>query len=568
MYNRADAPDFAAGAIFVSDNATATAVGSSFNSNTAASQFAAGAIYARQSRITVSSVTFVENVADGGGAAGGVLYADGSTISVTNVTATNNLATGGNFLTASNYADALNLVQSQSLSVKDSTITPMQGIKTVAVMPGVVANVVQGGCEQNPCDHGESCSYSDYSLSCFSCSATTYSDDGLTCQTCPAGEGPSADRADCVPCAGSNHSAAGVCIPCETGIPSDNRTRCEACPLKQVVDPSGERCICAEDFYNNTQGLLVCYDLQRNFDPGHFDHTASNNRKEHCSSCLGDLETCLSCEGGVTTLNRGYGLSATAKTIGARTPLSLGLIGPAAIFKCPMEGCLGTSGTSLSDCEPGYTGPLCSVCSANESFIKDGTTCIECKDAASTPTTMLALMFAVIAAVLLVLRCIGKGSDNKSSVVVAHIGFVVQAKILIGLFQITVELPFTLNLNYPKAFTAVLSAVRVLILDLFAILKMECIGTMSVHTKFMLVMLLPVAAIGTVQLVRCINDWRAGRSEQLSEAQMAKDRDERRVTAGYRSFFIVFLLYPLLSRSAFRTFACQTLYMYEDEQTD
>ena len=59
---------------------------------------------------------------------------------------------------------------------------------------------------------------------------------------------------------------------------------------------------------------------------------------------------------------------------------------------------------------------------------------------------------------------------------------------------------------------AVLSAVRVIVVDVFAILKVECLGALSVHAKFMLVMLLPVVTIGTVQLVRCINDCRARRS--------------------------------------------------------
>eukprot|EP01045_Picozoa_sp_COSAG04_P002268 COSAG04_NODE_81_length_27945_cov_46.142821_11_plen_378_part_00 len=107
MHNQADASDFAAGAIFVTDNATAIAVGGSFDSNAAASQYAAGAIYARQATVVLSDSAFTNNEAFGAMAAGGVLYADESTVSVTRTNSSDNLATGGTELTASSYADAL-----------------------------------------------------------------------------------------------------------------------------------------------------------------------------------------------------------------------------------------------------------------------------------------------------------------------------------------------------------------------------------------------------------------------------------------------------------------------------
>eukprot|EP01045_Picozoa_sp_COSAG04_P002282 COSAG04_NODE_81_length_27945_cov_46.142821_25_plen_161_part_00 len=135
MHNQADASDFAAGAIFVTDNATATAVGGSFDSNAAASQFAAGAIYARQATIMLSNLAFTENEALGALAAGGVLYADESAVSITRTNSSDNLATGGTRVTASNYADALNALQSVSFHVRDSSFSPMLGVRTVAVMP-------------------------------------------------------------------------------------------------------------------------------------------------------------------------------------------------------------------------------------------------------------------------------------------------------------------------------------------------------------------------------------------------------------------------------------------------
>jgi heme/copper-type cytochrome/quinol oxidase subunit 2 len=327
-----------------------------------------------------------------------------------------------------------------------------------------------------------------------------------------------------------------------------------------MVDPSGEKCVCQDGFYNVTMGLLVSYDLLQDFDPAHFaQHEMPKNTNAQCQSCLGELQQCVACVGGVTKLKHGYALSDSTKTAREQTPLS-SVIAPAAIFKCPMEGCLGMNESSLSQCDQGYRGPLCSVCSANESYVKEGASCIECSDAASTPMTVVAIIIAALVCVLLVMRRLGSTSNDRSSVVVAHIGFVVQAKILVGLFQITVELPFTLNLIYPKAFMSVLSAVRVSVVDVFAILKVECLRALSVHTKFMLVMALPIVCVVIIYLIRCVSDCR------ISGKDQDKQRDENRITAAYRTFFVIFLLYPLLSRTVFRTFDCQTL--YEDASTE
>lgn len=513
MNNHGDAPGAAAGAIFVIDNATVTAVGGSFDGNAAASQYAAGAIYARQATVTLSDLTFVNSEAqphesEGTLGGGGALYTDGSTVNIARVTAENNAAVGSTAATASNYGDAFNVQQSQSFVVTETTFTPLLGVKTVVVMPGIIDNIVQGGCVQNPCEAGQSCSYRDYSLSCNRCPVDKYSSDGITCQYCEPGQGPNAEQTACV---------------------------------------------CQDEFYDATLGPLICYDLLQDFDAADFPQAASNGTDRQCRSCA-ELEYCVTCADGIAQLKPGYALGKTAKTARAQTPLSVGVIAPAAIFKCPMEGCLGTTESSLSQCEQGYGGPLCSVCSANRSYIKEGASCIECKHAASTPMTAVAIAIAAVVTVLLTLRCLGSSSNDRCSVVMAHIGFMVQAKILIGLFQVTVELPFTLNLIYPEAFMSVLSAVRVIVVDVFAILKVECLGALSVHAKFMLVMALPIVCVVIIYLIRCVSDCR------ISGKDMDRQRDENRITAAYRTFFVVFLLYPLLSRTVFRTFDCQTLY--------
>jgi hypothetical protein len=334
---------------------------------------------------------------------------------------------------------------------------------------------------------------------------------------------------------------------------------CQFCGSGEGPNAANIACVCQDGYYDATPGPLVCYDLLQDFDAENFVQAVSNNNTDRqCRSCA-ELQLCLSCADGIAQLKPDYALGTTAKTSRAEAPLSAGVLGPAAIFKCPMDGCLGTNDTSVSECERGYGGALCSVCSANEGFVKEGALCIECSTSASTNMTVVAIIIFAIVAVLVVLRCIGVGCNNRFSVMMEQIGFMTQAKILIGLFQITAELPFTLNLIYPKLFMSLLNTVRVLVLDVFAILKVECLGSLSVHVKFILVMLLPVVCVGVVYLIRCVSDC------LISDQDKEKQRAENRVKAAYRTFFVVFLLYSLLSRTAFRMFDCQMLH---DEASD
>lgn len=125
---------------------------------------------------------------------------------------------------------------------------------------------------------------------------------------------------------------------------------------------------------------------------------------------------------------------------------------------------------------------------------------------------------------------------------------VVQGKILIGVLQITAELPSVLRLNYPVGFNKLLVAARVLLVDLFSTFKLDCVSPLSLHARFVIVVLLPPAGIAIVQLLRLWNDYKS------AEHKLANSNK-----AAYRSAFIIVLLYPLLCRTCFRMFACQKL---------
>jgi hypothetical protein len=126
----------------------------------------------------------------------------------------------------------------------------------------------------------------------------------------------------------------------------------------------------------------------------------------------------------------------------------------------------------------------------------------------------------------------------------------VMSKILIGLGQMLSELPAALALNFPPGFTAVLNAVKVFLLDVFEVFRVDCITPLSVHAKFVVIMALPPVGVGIVRLLRCAADARAGRGG-ADAALAATRRAENKAKSNYRMFFVIFLLYPLLSRTAF-----------------
>ena len=138
----------------------------------------------------------------------------------------------------------------------------------------------------------------------------------------------------------------------------------------------------------------------------------------------------------------------------------------------------------------------------------------------------------------------------------------VQLKILLGVSQITCELPNVLELKYPDRFADLLVGARVLIVDIFSVFKLDCISPLSLHAKFIVIMLLPPFCIGIVQLLRMWSDCRATLGDASTEL-LAERKAASHGTAAYRSSFIIIALYPLLTRSCFRMYDCQ--YLGSDE---
>ena len=404
-------------------------------------------------------------------------------------------------------------------------------------------------------------------------------DAGQTPQTtfvCPTGKIPSTAGAYCEFCAGDNEY-------------SDDRQTCNECPASERPNSDGDGCICKDRSYDASAGLLICYKVGADWAAADFP-AERDAGVARCLPC--DDNDCLVCEGGVTSIAKGFMVSEADTAI---VTAAASLVGPLALFECPLEGsdenpaCNGTQPDRTSMCNTGYSGPLCSVCKTG--FSKSGDECVDCADASGyAPIITAAVVGLLIILVAVIMSCYSrkvedadekggaaKGAASAMATTVADgsmdaggdmvegaggsdLHLMVLGKILTGLFQILSEMPAALALTFPAAFTAVLDAMKVFLLEIFEVFRMDCVSPLSVHAKFIIVMLLPLVGIAVVQLLQCTANARVGRGG--ADAELAAERRaENKANAAYRTFFVIFLLYPLLSRTAFHMTptSCQTL---------
>ena len=163
------------------------------------------------------------------------------------------------------------------------------------------------------------------------------------------------------------------CAKCEDNKITTDLQSCETCPANQVPNAVGDGCDCKDGYYDASAGFLACYaTVGEDFDQldlARQDAVLPDTKCQKCDS------TCFTCVSASVVLNDGFALSEADKVqIGSMSSLSA----PAAAFKCPLEGCLGSTNSSqLSSCDEGYTGALCSVCA--DSYIRSSASCARAK---------------------------------------------------------------------------------------------------------------------------------------------------------------------------------------------
>ena len=477
---------------------------------------------------------------------GGAILTNGPVaITVSDSVFQNNVAASGSCLSIT-AAERIRIAETTMMSL-DNITSPVR----------VVATTIDT-CIGNPCAIGHKCLFRDNSVFCTPCATNEIGLDGIQCSACPPGTEPEETKTRCVPCRVGAFSKLGICQECPTDrISVPDFTSCVACPADLIPNAVGDDCECNAGYYDSRLGQFACYDVGVDINPPDLIGQGSGNASVTCQPC--DAR-CIECAHGVVTVKPGAAISEMQKE-------QLGddefhVRSPAAVFICPFETCLGhVNGSSASACAVGSSGALCGHC--HSGFIRSELKCIECSSA-----TGKSLMAGMLYCVALAAMFLGANKCNET-----FSDLMVPAKVLIGLLQITTELPSTLKLNYPPAFSAILEAMRVLLLDVFDVFSLGCISTISLHTEFIIVMLLPVVGLLAVQLLRLSSLWLASRQAESAETpdpvQFLRARQKSiGATASYRSFFILFILYPLLSRTTFRMFRCHHLEAFESWHPD
>lgn len=316
---------------------------------------------------------------------------------------------------------------------------------------------------------------------------------------------------------------------------------CQNCPANQIPNDVGDDCLCKEGYYDASAGWLACYNAVgedfNELDLTRHDTVLPDSRCQECDNM------CFSCSIGRVRLKENIALSEEDRASFNSTD---SLSAPAAAFRCPLEGCLGSANSSqqLSTCNLGYTGALCAVCS--DSYIRSSMSCDACSDTTGKSFAVAAVSIVVFLGVMIgsalvrkLKDCCEIASDTATKVGVFS-ELMASLKILIGLLQIVTELPSALSLNYPEQFANLLKAMKILLLDVFDMFSIDCISPVSLHAKFSMIMAMPVVGIALVHAIAIISDcfYSTGVSEEIKAARKA----EIQSTKAYRSFFIIFML--------------------------
>ena len=281
-----------------------------------------------------------------------------------------------------------------SIKIQDTTMEPFEGARTM-FLGGAL-----GGCDEHPCELGNSCGYTNYSLSCTPCPLGTVGADGIACLPCAAGKGPNQNQTTCEPCLGTLYSTFGVCQEClppmyahggsntaETGNTAcSDPFRCTGgtyCPSNTSACASQVECLqCAAGQVSTGQDYGAPTACDACDEPG----KVANSDQTLCMSCTmgqepaDDRSQCVPCVGLFTS---SFGISCGACEEPSvvnpqRTTCSL----------CPPGQGPNANRTGCNSCTGGEIGSfgVCQDCPGGTQPNPTRTACVPCDDRSARST--------------------------------------------------------------------------------------------------------------------------------------------------------------------------------------
>lgn len=337
--------------------------------------------------------------------------------------------------------------------------------------------------------------------------------------------------------------AAGMCVACpnpESQVPdrlADFRS-CRECLPGQVPDvETGSQCVCAQGYYNATQGTIRCYESGADWKRV---NTHSDAECAPCAEtgCIQGYDPSnavfgqITCQRGKVVLNPGFGVSVASKS--ESVPFDQIQNRQRGVFPCASDSCIVESGRPA--CVEGHTGPLCANCAAGYSRPGFVGRCKECAQTMSAIWVVLggAGSLGLIVTGLYLVSVEGSSSGKISALVTL-------AKIGISLVQVLTSLQFTLRVQWPVFFLVFLNLLKVFSFDLLGFVDVGCVSSYTYYSKVAFAAVMPLVLLGGVAVVYKVRQSVEGIGNRCIRMALS----------------VVFLVYPFISATVFQGFSCR-----------
>eukprot|EP00475_Leptophrys_vorax_P011277 TRINITY_DN17792_c0_g1_i2.p1 TRINITY_DN17792_c0_g1~~TRINITY_DN17792_c0_g1_i2.p1 ORF type:complete len:1027 (-),score=223.25 TRINITY_DN17792_c0_g1_i2:56-3136(-) len=478
------------------------------------------------------------------------------------------------------------------------------------------SNYGQTSCQ--PCPPGSSaplprasqCTYCDrgtYSnafntVQCSSCSNGTYQPDSNStyCLTCAVGTYANAPKSSsCLLCPVGRYTAStgtSSCTSCAAGQYQDleGKTFCQICGVGKYSAGGVQYCdTCPDRTIANFTGAASCVACPQMSvasddrtdclcNVGYFaNHTSDEPSGKKCIKC----STGAYCKSqGVTweslTSSSGYWRSSTDSN---------------SFYSCQfLSDCVGGR---YSNCSDHRTGPICALCDTG--YVLFGNTCRACGSQTATWATFIALVIVICCVVIAMyyivlkfdkrqLRKFKKTMEMQEFMGDEHMddfyqyddenfeassgdgtpqrppNFAYKLKIMLGFFQISVGMAYSVNIEWPSLFKEFIAMFNIANFDIVQWTRVGCIIKSNYLNKHLIVSLAPLilgTAVATGYLApKYFSYLRA----YISGDDSALTKTSLRLKRGVRKFwkmflFTLFLLYPSVSSIVVRLYSCRTI---------
>ncbi|CAN0394727.1 unnamed protein product, partial [Ectocarpus fasciculatus] len=224
-------------------------------------------------------------------------------------------------------------------------------------------------------------------------------------------------------------------------------------------------------------------------------------------------------------------------------------------LKCPhRDSCGGGSGTGDALCLDGYEGPVCGVCSDGYSYRASTQQCEPCSNLYGLDASVIILICAVslvIAGIVYVYSNFNERFKTMDDVYAAL--FFPRLKIYVTMWQIVSLLPFTLNVDFPNAYTAIASVLGVFNLNV----SRSALVTCSAGHDYDAIDALVVDTVYPIVLV-CVL-WIIFHVHVMFNEARLNPTPMPRLRSRYFTVFLVFtyLILPFTSVEIFQVFSCR-----------